>query len=738
MRSACRFAGKKSLKTNIVMNLISKLSGWLKSTRQTDAEVLFVFGANDNFAAKTATAYYQSEPAFRESIVLTDLLIKAQGHGSILPFFEANADIASVSVPFAGMATQLALWDLCRSKGTGPAAVLGIGLGEIPAICAAGAISRESAVRLFSGFLQAARQSAAQAFLFLPKLKVSSLLADLPCKVYLAADLGPQGLVVLCSEEDVEKLGNYFRHKKIDWQRCRQEGGLPYHTPLLGSRRAYLWEAMEGVVPAPVTCDYYSCALGQKVPSQSLLPHFLAEDLLGAPINLNKAMAEVVARTWKAVVHCYAGIPMAGAPKDEVIEALKQSAGPHLFLEEQPAGKLPEEALQRLKGGQQAKPVKPPEDRYQQFLNHFDILVPAAAGSLQAAYPFLRQFGDIHYLPKSNTWLVLSYELVNQVMQDHQTFSNRMYSEREPCLIGADPPDHTSIRSLVQPHFAPKGIQKAADEADAEVARCLEKLSQQSGFDVVCDFSVPIVQAAVGRFLGLDEASFQALKAVMPRDIYENDIMAIANEYFMWHMNNPDATSNQGGMKHYLLRAVEAGSIDMKVAISLMTLFWDAGIITSSLHLTNLVYELLTRPDIAGKLREDPELVSDFIGECLRLNPPGVQVMRVSKKDTVLGGMSIPAGSMVAIGMQSANRDPAVFSRADEMVFNRPTRRDFVFGGGIHFCPGHHLAKREAEAVVNGVLPLLDQLELDPVRPLRRLYKLGFSGMASLPLRWKK
>ena len=710
----------------------------MKSTRPDEAEVLFIFGSSDSFAAETAIAYYQSEPAFRESISQTDLLIQAQGHGSILPFFEGNADIASGGSSFSGMAIQLALWDLCRSKGLGPTAVLGIGLGEIPAICAAGAISRESAVRLFAGFLKAAHPSAAQASIFLPKLAVSSLPADLPCTVYLAADLGPQGLVVLCSEEDAEKLGSYFTQKSIDWQQPRQKGCLPYHTPLLATRRAHLWEAMEGVVPAPVTCDYYSCALGQKVPRQSLLPHFLAEELLGAPINLGKAMAGIVARPWKAVVHCYAGTAVPGAPRDEVFETLKQSAGPHLFLEDQATGKLPEEAFQGLKGTQQAKPAGSPGDRYRQFLDHFDILVPAAADSLQAAYPFLRQFGDIHYLPKSNTWLVLGYELVNQVMQDHQTFSNRMYSEREPYLLGADPPEHTSMRSLVQPQFAPRSIGEAADEADAEVSRCLEKLSRQPGFDVVSDFSVPVVQAAVGRFLGLDAASFQVLQTAMPRDVFEDDFREVAYDFFNAHMRDLDATASHDGMKRYLFLAMQAGSMDMKVAISMMAWLWDAGIITSSLHLTNLVYELLTRPGIAGRLREDPDLVSDFIGECLRLNPPGVQVMRVSKKDTVLGGKSIPAGSMVAVGMLTANCDPAVFSQADEMVFKRPARRDFAFGGGIHFCPGHHLAKREAEAVVNGVLPLLDQLELDPVRPLRRLHKLGFSGMASLPLRWKK
>jgi cytochrome P450 len=241
----------------------------------------------------------------------------------------------------------------------------------------------------------------------------------------------------------------------------------------------------------------------------------------------------------------------------------------------------------------------------------------------------------------------------------------------------------------------------------------------------------------MGYFLGLDEQSFRALQASMPRQYYEFNAMEAVSRFFTAYMGSEGPAASESSMKHFLLGAVEAGEISHQGATDLMVFFWMAGIMTTTLHLTNLVYELLTRPDVAGELRRDSGLVPAFIGECLRLNPPGVQVMRVSTRDTVLGGKTIPAGSLVIAGMMAANRDPAVFSQAEEMLLDRPARRDFAFGGGIHYCMGHHLAKREAQAVVNGVLPLLDRLQLDPAAPLRAHFLLDFYGMVYLPVRWR-
>ncbi len=715
-------------------SLISNLRGWLGNHRPATKEVLLVFGPPEGWQVKDAYLLFQTEPAFRDSVRETDRLSREAGGSGILPFFEedrpANAALPPEDSLLVGMAAQLGLLDRWLDRGLSPSAALGGGWGELTALCAVGAISRAQAVRWLSDILRAARQLDPMAALVLPETTLDTLPAELPCPVFPSAILPPRGLSVLCAPDDRPRLEQALTRGGINWQRPRQETCLPFHTPLAAGLRPALSAAMGHVVPGPVGIDYYTCSSGDLVSAHMPPPDHLMEDMISTPVRLDKVLPVLRMKSWHTIVHCHSGTPTSS----DLVRACMQQvpATSHWYG----AGDATTGKIRPLRRPAPTR-VVPEKDSFLAFVDKFDILSPACASALPAIHKFLRSQGDLHFLPQSNCWLVLGYELATQVMQDTQTFSNHMYRDEEPFLLGADPPDHTHMRAVVQPRFAPKAIKEAADAVDRDVRRLLESMRNRPGFDIALDFSIPTAQSALRRFLGLADATYREIQDLMPRNIYEKESKAAVIEFFTGHMMERPADSSGRSMENYLLHAVQAGTIRLEQAIGMMVLFWDAGIYTTSLHLTNLVYELFTRPAIARQLQENPDLTSDFIGECLRLYPPGIQVMRVTKRDVSLGGKTIPAGSMVAVGMLAANRDPAVFPQADEMVLRRPARRDFVFGGGVHFCPGHHLAKREADAVVHTFLPILDRLELDPRHPPQRLDRLGFQGMTSLPVRWR-
>ena len=55
---------------------------------------------------------------------------------------------------------------------------------------------------------------------------------------------------------------------------------------------------------------------------------------------------------------------------------------------------------------------------------------------------------------------------------------------------------------------------------------------------------------------------------------------------------------------------------------------------------------------------------------------------------------------MVAALVGAANRDPAVFARAREVVIDRGENRHVAFGVGIHRCLGSNLARLEVQVAV--------------------------------------
>jgi cytochrome P450 len=71
----------------------------------------------------------------------------------------------------------------------------------------------------------------------------------------------------------------------------------------------------------------------------------------------------------------------------------------------------------------------------------------------------------------------------------------------------------------------------------------------------------------------------------------------------------------------------------------------------------------------------------------------------VSTEPVALPGGNVPAGARVLAVLAAANRDPAVFSRPDELVLDRMPNPHLAFGGGGHFCLAGPLV-RSAAAVL--------------------------------------
>ena len=93
-----------------------------------------------------------------------------------------------------------------------------------------------------------------------------------------------------------------------------------------------------------------------------------------------------------------------------------------------------------------------------------------------------------------------------------------------------------------------------------------------------------------------------------------------------------------------------------------------------------------TRPT-AQRLVAEPELLPTAMEEFLRAYAP-VTMARLVKQDMHWHGVDMKADDWVLLSFPAANRDPAQFDRADEVVIDREVNRHAAFGLGIHRCLG--------------------------------------------------
>ncbi|MEU0405643.1 cytochrome P450 [Streptomyces sp. NPDC006197] len=170
-----------------------------------------------------------------------------------------------------------------------------------------------------------------------------------------------------------------------------------------------------------------------------------------------------------------------------------------------------------------------------------------------------------------------------------------------------------------------------------------------------------------------------------------------------------------------------------------VTLF-GAGVISTAGFLTMALVSVLTRPDVREALTADGGRgVAGAMDELLRVNLSiGDGLPRLALEDVRLGEVEVRAGELVLVLVEAANHDPERFP--DPLAF-RPDRENAAehlsFGGGRHYCPATALGKRHAEIALETLLDRLPGLRLAvPVEQL--VWRTNFMKRLPerLPVAW--
>ena len=159
----------------------------------------------------------------------------------------------------------------------------------------------------------------------------------------------------------------------------------------------------------------------------------------------------------------------------------------------------------------------------------------------------------------------------------------------------------------------------------------------------------------------------------------------------------------------------------------------NAGHETTTNLIGNGIDLLICHPGAFAELLREPQLIGSAVEEFLRMESSNQLGNRRAAKDTVLGGIAMPAGTYVHIGIGAANRDPAQFPDPERLDLRRQPNRHLAFATGIHACAGLSLARMEAEVAIGRFVRRFPGIERagEPVRGGRA----RFRGFLRYPLR---
>lgn len=172
--------------------------------------------------------------------------------------------------------------------------------------------------------------------------------------------------------------------------------------------------------------------------------------------------------------------------------------------------------------------------------------------------------------------------------------------------------------------------------------------------------------------------------------------------------------------------------------VSMVSLLLFGGYETSAQLIGNAVLTVLQHPEQFAALRADPALLPAAVDEVLRFEGPvNPGLNRYALEDVEIGGVTIPKGSYVILGVAGANRDPGHWADPDRFDIARDTgtARQLGFGYGLHYCIGARLAQIEVEIALGTVLRRYPALRL-AVAPEDITWRAGsVRGVCELLLR---
>jgi cytochrome P450 len=342
-----------------------------------------------------------------------------------------------------------------------------------------------------------------------------------------------------------------------------------------------------------------------------------------------------------------------------------------------------------------------------------------------------------------------SFDAGQQVLKDGETFSSSGYAEIMGEVLGhsileMDEPEHHLYRGLVQQAFS----RKAMDEWEKKLVRDvvdehIDAIMDRKSADLVRALTFPFPVVVIARLLGLpreDLPTFHRRAVTVISAGFEFDRAKEASdalyEYFCTIISERRADPSDDLISVLARAELEGVHLNDEEICSFLRLLLPAGAETTYRSSSNLLHGLLLNPDQLDALRADRNLLPQAIEEGLRWEPPLLGIARTATRDCEIEGMFIPAGSMVAVNLGSANHDETCWKNPEQFDIFRPPRQHLAFAWGPHMCLGLHLARMETRVALTQLLDRLPGLRFDPDVEAPPITGAVFRAPVSLPVVW--
>jgi len=327
----------------------------------------------------------------------------------------------------------------------------------------------------------------------------------------------------------------------------------------------------------------------------------------------------------------------------------------------------------------------------------------------------------------------------------------RLREQIDANILNQTGPQHRRLRALVGPAFSPRAADKWRPVMRGFLAGLWQSIEPATATEFVAAVAKPYPSLTIAAVLGAPAADADRLHEWSGWVQRQFDIRSLSTDlarieqataesydYVEALLKRRAAEPADDLISALLAAEAEGDRLSHPECVNLVMNVIAGGVDTTQSQLAHALRLFAGNPDQWALLASQPDLVPRAVSEVLRFEPITPFTARLCTEDVEFRGLVFPAGTIVAVCAERANREPAGASGDQDAekfdILADHADRLLTFGAGPHFCLGSNLARAELEEALTFLSLRMPGLALDGPPALGGVE--GIYGIDALPLRW--
>jgi cytochrome P450 len=310
-------------------------------------------------------------------------------------------------------------------------------------------------------------------------------------------------------------------------------------------------------------------------------------------------------------------------------------------------------------------------------------------------------------------------------------------------MLSLEGQDHIRIRKLANPAFSPKIIEALKPEFTKLANDLIDGFCEKGSAEFMSEFAEPYSAKVITLLLGLPPELWREIadlatklgyvfSVTIKQDLPEIEaglrgILAITQNLIDTHTElDPDSF-----ISTMVQATVDGQKITERELLVMLSFIVFAGFDTTRNQLGLAMQVFMQNPKQWDLLSKDPDLARNAVEEAMRLNPTITWFTREAIEDFEYKDLQIKKGTTLQFFNVPVGSDPAKYESI-AMDITKSRAPHFGFGGGMHHCLGHYVARIDMQEALKALAKRLPDFKIE--NGAKYLPDSGNTGPIRMPI----